>query len=164
MDTTNYDLIYEIIILIFFIIAFITSLYMIYLKSKAWHKLNLESRKEVAASTVEFVAKPGIEREVVMINASRFIAAIVLLLSWAFFTSEVVILFIGNLIFIVTLLAEMYMNADLTKKARKHYTSIPYIYNAKRAKLVKRLYIICRISYMIVAVACTFLIYSVFGW
>lgn len=85
MDTTNYDLIYEIIILIFFIIAFITSLYMIYLKSKAWHKLNLESRKEVAASTVEFVAKPGIEREVVMINASRFIAAIVLLLSWAFF-------------------------------------------------------------------------------
>ena len=58
----------------------------------------------------------------------------------------------------------MYMNADLTKKAREHYTSIPYIYNAKRAKLVRRLYIICRISYMIVAVACTFLIYSVFGW
>ena len=163
MDTTNYDLIYEIIILIFVTIAFITSLYMIYLKSKAWYKLNLESRKEVAASTVEFVAKPGIEREVVMINASRFIAAIVLLLSWAFFTSEVVILFIGNLIFIVTVLAEMYMNADLTKKAREHYTSIPYIYNAKRAKLVRRLYIICRISYMIVTVACTFLIYSVYG-
>ena len=78
MDTTNYDLIcdliYEIIILIFVTIAVITLLYMIYLKSKAWHKLNLESRK-----------------------------------------------------------------------------------------LVRRLYIICRISYMIVAAACTFLIYSVYG-
>ena len=152
------------IILIFIPIAVITLLCMIYIISKAWHKLSLESRKEITAFTVELSAQPGIEKELIMINVCRFIAIIALGLSWVCFTSDVVILCIGNLIFIAALLAEIYMSADIIKKIRKQFTSTSYIHNAKRAKLVWRLYVTSRVSFIVGFTAGTFFIYSVYGW
>lgn len=152
------------IVIIFIPIGTVSLLCMIYIVSKAWHKLSLESRKETAAFTVELSAQPGIERELIMINVCPFIAIIALGLSWVCFTSDVVILCIGNLIFIAALLTEIYMSADIIKKIRKQFTSTSYIHNAKRAKLVWRLYVTSRVSFIVGFTAGTFFIYSVYGW
>ena len=152
------------IVMIFIPVGAVSLLYMIYIVSKAWHKRSLELRKEIAAFAVELSAQPGIERELIMINVCPFIAIIALGLSWVCFTSNVVILCIGNLIFIAALLAEIYMSADIIKKIRKQFTSTSYIHNAKRAKLVWRLYVSSRVSFIVGFTAGTFFIYSVYGW
>lgn len=152
------------IVMIFIPVGAVSLLYMIYIVSKAWHKRSLELRKEIAAFTVELSAQPGIKRKLIMINICPFIAIISLGLSWVCFTSNVVILCIGNFIFIAALLAEIYMSADIIKKIRKQFTSTSYIHNAKRAKLVRRLYVTSRVSFIVGFTAGTFFIYSVYGW
>ncbi|WP_270262555.1 hypothetical protein [Lactobacillus panisapium] len=152
--------IYDIIILIFIPIGAIALLCISHIRSKAWSALSLDSRKKITAASVEYSAQPDIRKKTGIVKASRFIAIIALGLSWVCFTSNTVILFLGNLIFVVAMIVEIYLNAYTTKVARK---KVPHILSDKQSKLVWKLYVISHISFIIGFSAGTLLVYYMFS-